>query len=646
MGDRNIAKKSTVIDENDYVDDDDNDLLIPQNNHASTTMNFRIKSFDGSIESISGQFEKIQLTEAVDVSAEAVIYVHTEMMRKTFQFQTAATDIGDINTNLTFTDENTSRDTNYYVYDESDKTGAWKWDISASETTAYHVWNPAHAMLDVMNVGYPQHRSRGHIEYAKRTDPFNRRQNMIKQDFARHISKEVFKSAELLTLFNNEDDILANIELGGINAWNNEIKPVLNRSRNKHVDNNNNVMYGQTNEVLDQSNNLTRDIIFQMLNYVPKRFDLQDLDIDLSGSSETIHNHTLQYYIRDTHEIQPVPFMDGDTLIFTFKIKGFTQTDLNNETAVVPDRTYAIKICMVGEDAQSDYGNGDNDDTKKYPYFPHNVHPTETVYQNLDLVDYGNGLNYYKYNLVDESLHKKYFITGTETIRKKYDTTTNDNVIETVTIDDKTNSITVTLKKRITLQPDGILDSNLPGMFKIDGVEYNYSYIKHVGPRRLTFGGVINYSEINTIINLNTSKLEEFIIFRKNPLLTFTNVDSTPIQAGAGGGDDDGNGDGDGGGDADAGGPDAGAGGASADAGGVDVNTLISNLFNGYSALLDPNNGNLLPNANLEGVLTDNGISYTEGVTDEAGFIAAIKAHLTSTYSLSDSEVSGLLGLN
>ena len=43
MGDRNIPKKSTVIDENDYVDDDDNDLLIPQNNHASTTMNFRIK---------------------------------------------------------------------------------------------------------------------------------------------------------------------------------------------------------------------------------------------------------------------------------------------------------------------------------------------------------------------------------------------------------------------------------------------------------------------------------------------------------------------------------------------------------------------------------------------------------------------------
>ena len=480
---------------------------------ANTTMNFRFQEFDGEVSSIKGSFDTISSPSAVDASAVSVIYVKTEMMRKTFQFQTDAADVGDLANII-----NNDRDTNYYLFDACDNNvkgnaneGAWRWDISAGNTDAYSVLNPAHSMLDIIDKGYPQHRCSGQINYIKIADPTNRQQNLVKQDFIRHIAKELFGSVKLMTLFNNEDDLLANIELGGIEAWNNTIKPILDNSRFKRVSDGVTI-YGRNNNSIDQSNNLTRDMILQLLKAVPKRFMLDEFENDPARGVQTASNHNLQYYIRETADIQPVPLMDGDTFVFTFKILGPTgQLDINGNQKNIPDRTYAVKICLVGDDPI----NG---------YTPMNVSPPSDVYTNLDVVDYQNGKNYTR-DLSNTGLKEKYFIMGTETIDVTFEIGVDDNTItnSNITLATRANiqdSVSVTLHSRIVSQEIGYLTSDLPGTFTIDGSVYNYQRVVHSGNNTLVFYGVINKP---TITN-GTSKLDSYVIYRVNPLMEWTNV--------------------------------------------------------------------------------------------------------------------------
>lgn len=474
---------------------------------ANTTMNFRFQEFDGEVSSITGSFDSISSPADIDVSAISIIYVKTEMMRKTFQFQTDATDIGDL-ANLT----NNSRDTNYYVFDAEDTNipgnvnqGAWRWDLSASESDSYFVFNPAHAMMDV-DEGYLHHRSSGQIDYVNIDNPTNRQQNMIKQDFVRHISKELFGSVKLVTLFNNEDDLLANIELGGINAWNNNIKPVLDRSRNRRGPSND-YNYGQNNNVIDQSSNLTRDMVLQLLKAVPKRFMLDEFDKDPTASGKDVTNHDLQYYIRETNDIQPVPLMDGDTFIFKFKINGpTTQKDINGNVKSISDRTYGVKICLVGEDPINNYS-------------PYNVKPADDVYTNLDVADYGLGISF-ETALVTNNQKMKYFVLGTEIVEYTYPNNMDNNVIVSHDICANTDMVSVTLNKRLVQYEPGHLDSNLPGTFVIDGTTFNYERVIHSDIYTLQFYGVIH----KPIIVDNTSKLDAYIIYNYNPLLNWTEL--------------------------------------------------------------------------------------------------------------------------
>lgn len=368
-----------------FVQDSTYSSVTTNADDSEKTVNLRLDCFDVSMTNTTdADYDLSAVVHTIDFSATGVIFVKTQDMRTTFQFAVDADHLTDVG-NAEF-----DAGIRFYVFDSKDPSKndlsfvpTWNWDVDASASDASYILQPAHAMMDVSNHAIKDgHKSDGKIPFT-RPLKFNprgddndiREDSLVKQDFVRHIAQTVLKGADLAGLFSNVDDLLLSIENGGVTAWD-TIRGNLAAARDANP---------LTNDEPNLVKNPTRALYRQLIDRNPDRFEASANDVD--------------FKIKNTSNPQPLPFVDGDILEFTFKINSdnVSVPDESNDISQVPisSRTYRIKLCMVD-------GSGNNDE--------YNVKPPEYVY-DFGTSAYGDISNSNKEGSKVEALlkHQRYY---------------------------------------------------------------------------------------------------------------------------------------------------------------------------------------------------------------------------------------------
>ena len=259
-------------------------------------VNFVLNHLDDTlIMDASGAMEAASVS-VPDASACAVFQLNVADLKNVFKYQSDAFDV-----------ENAAgTDVKYYVYPAS-------WPIGV---------NVAHAMLQ----GEYATDATGAMSADGGSYDDNR--NLLKHDFVRYLSKRLFNTIFGVDLFNNEDELLADI-VGHGHAIKGRITTKL---ATVGVDGSDNDLSGIasgkhfTNAVTD-SKNLCRVIMLQLASTQAGRERFKSMDN--SGS------------------IQSVPFVDGDSLYFKVTVRAATgQHLLTNLADPIEDRTYNIRLLL------------------------------------------------------------------------------------------------------------------------------------------------------------------------------------------------------------------------------------------------------------------------------------------------------------
>ena len=277
--------------------------LVQDGNYTSTTfnvddstktLNLRLDAFDVSMNNVEQvEYDLSSVVHTIDFSATGVIFVKTEDMRTTFQFAVDADHLTDVGVS-----GESDAGIRYYVFDASMSDASkndlsfaptWKWDVSAADTDASYIIQPAHAMMDASGdkVG---HQSDNMIQFSIPTK-FNpdgddgniREDKLVKQDFVRHIAETALGGADLTGLFSNVDDLLLSIENGGVTAWD-TIRTNLAAARDENP---------LTNDETDLTKNPTRALYRQLVDRNPDRFDA-------SGNDNGVYKNKI---IRDSKHV-------------------------------------------------------------------------------------------------------------------------------------------------------------------------------------------------------------------------------------------------------------------------------------------------------------------------------------------------------
>ena len=308
---------------------------------STKTLNLRLDAFDVSMNNITQvEYDLSAVVHTIDFSATAVIFVKTEDMRTTFQFAVDADHLTDVGISGGF-----DAGIRYYVFDASMSDASkndlsfnpsWKWDVSAGSPDASYIIQPAHAMMDASGakVGHQSDTMIGFVQPLKFNPNGNddniREDTLVKQDFVRHIAQTALGGADLAGLFSNVDDLLLSIENGGVTAWD-TIRANLAAARDENP---------LTNNETDLTKNPTRALYRQLVDRNPDRFDA-------SGNDSGAYPNK----IINTPNPQPLPFIHGDILEFTFKVSSdaVNVPDVTNDASqvLIDTRTYRIKMCLV-----------------------------------------------------------------------------------------------------------------------------------------------------------------------------------------------------------------------------------------------------------------------------------------------------------
>lgn len=309
-------------------------------NESNQSINFYIQQFNYSITMTSGTFNKEEPNIYASDSI-ANFYVKTQDIRNVFMFKSNSLDIN----------ETSISDIKYFV-----RMSLWPNNL---------VINPCHAWVQ------HHHEIANSDKYG--TIPDNRQ--LVKHDFIRYISKELFNTHLATDLFLNENVLKYDLAWKGhYKVWN-DIKNTLHNVDTIDLSVNlfNESMYGidpiygkyLTNDA-SGNENLCRKLINQMMSVSPSRFkNLNDIAIDISNG----------YYY--------VPFMNNDSISFILTLNpANNQHKLVNRSNPIPPRTYKIQI-NIKDDVVNSFNRieGSNvivDDTSPSTYLG------ETVTDNLN----------------------------------------------------------------------------------------------------------------------------------------------------------------------------------------------------------------------------------------------------------------------
>ena len=276
---------------------------------SSSTMNFVLNNFTQSIQcDVSGVIDTATSIPLDDAHAQAVFYVKTSDMMDVFKFHTDSQD----QTNLS------SDDIRYFVFMD-------KWPANL-------ILNPAHAMMDD-----PLYSSGSLIPTAAPGSILVQsgvvaNKNLVKHDYLRYLSLELFGSPYGVDLFANEAEILESIASSGHIAWLKILTLLDSISANPlgtplHEMSNTALPLNESGNpiVTDPSgnrcfrhdqrknlNNITAQLLQQIESVYPQRF----YDILTSqysdGSGESSPDSANNYV--------SIPFRDGDVINFQLKI--------------------------------------------------------------------------------------------------------------------------------------------------------------------------------------------------------------------------------------------------------------------------------------------------------------------------------------
>ena len=252
----------------------------------------------------------------LDVSATAVYLVPTSTMKNVFQFESHSFNMNDVS----------SQDMRYYV----DMSNSWPSSL---------VLNTANFMLDYSSniTTPPTFISNGAISLTSTyyNNDYPRNKVLLKHDFLRYLALKLFNSYDGTDLFNNENDLVANInyicdgsEPG--HTWYDISSALHNVSTNgSSPDLSLNTVTGEyylTNDHTTEDN-LTREILLQMLS-VP---DTRNRYKDISG----------------TDARQPILFEDYDSINFILTVNPAAGQEQLTGVDVIPGRNYKLTIYMV-----------------------------------------------------------------------------------------------------------------------------------------------------------------------------------------------------------------------------------------------------------------------------------------------------------
>jgi hypothetical protein len=257
-------------------------------------MDFALPGLDSTFQlSTSGTIDSSVIPVSA-TNATAVFYVKLSDMSAVFKFQTDDSDMDDTSAN----------DVRYYVFNKY-----WPTNLKI---------NPAHAMLDKLESAGRL----GTISYAAD-------KSMIKHDYIRYLAYRLFNTVYGVDLFNNERELVENIAYHGevtrcgiaavldtISTTSPSPSMSLDSSGNKYLTN------------ADSSNiNICRELLRQIGGSQPGRL------AQLAGAGG----------------IQSIPFVENDTLNIKLTVAAASNQHTLTNVAVIPDRTYNIKLVMKND---------------------------------------------------------------------------------------------------------------------------------------------------------------------------------------------------------------------------------------------------------------------------------------------------------
>ena len=302
--------------------------------YVSAPMKFYVDAFESTAE--LGQLAEIftEQTEEILADADAVLYVTKEQLRDIFKFQTDAADITNALAEDVSGDLFENADIKFYTYHEKFT------DIAAD-------LNPANAVVDAATAIVSTDATMG-------GSPYPSEKMMVAHDFVRHMAEDMFTTPYAVDLFSNEIELLNNIRtVCGLGPSPDATKKYVLENigeKIKAVDvagtlteletDVNGDKYMPNDDILDANEvkvNLGRILFNQMLA------DVTRITSWLDPSNVELDENTNP---RDGPI--PLPFMDGDELIFKVILKAAAgQHELVRENNEVADREYRI-IWRVG----------------------------------------------------------------------------------------------------------------------------------------------------------------------------------------------------------------------------------------------------------------------------------------------------------
>lgn len=279
---------------------------------STSVSHFVVSAFEQTIDlGVAGSIFSEPIP-AIDVSAIAVIEVSLDTMRSVFQFQTDATDLNNL----------PESDIRYYV-----DTDAWA-DLANVQ--------PANAMLD-----HPES-----IGAISTTDPnggvLAKDKMFVAHDFARYLALRLFNTPYGVDLFQNEDELMADIrtkcsalEDGGI-VWKAIVEKLTavnkeNATGGSEGDNGNYMVNpAEDADPAEAQNNICRVLMLQMLNTQISRF--QDITTDNENQTGTVG------------VLQGLPFVEGDSISFKLTVNPAADQELATGVEKFDGRSYEIRL--------------------------------------------------------------------------------------------------------------------------------------------------------------------------------------------------------------------------------------------------------------------------------------------------------------
>ena len=294
---------------------DEVDSWMEQSTSSNTTFQlYALGTYDGDVDVDGDSSEAGQQTNersagaGAGVDADAVFYVKLSDMLSVFKFRTPRETDGSLN--LAIFDA--SSDIQYYVFRK-----CWPTSLKI---------NPSHAMLD-------QSESSGMLTGGGGGGSFAANKSLVKHDFIRYISLQLFNTIQGVDFLSNESDLLENIVYYGevarvgimavldtISTQSADITMAADVSGNRYLTNT------QTSNT-----NISRELLRQIYLNVPERLSALQGTADVSGGGVMLS----------------VPLVENDTLNIKVIVQPSAgQHTLTNREGVIQPRSYNIKLVM------------------------------------------------------------------------------------------------------------------------------------------------------------------------------------------------------------------------------------------------------------------------------------------------------------